>query len=245
MTPEHLNAAAAIIGAIAWPLIVLFVLLTYRKPLAKLLDNLESFTLPGGFQAKLQKAVEREAQTVIQANPDATKQVTADQVVAAERVGRLAAQSDLMVAREQMIELAKQYERVRGAMPPGEERTTQMEIVVTKMRTLAIACRPFVTDFVQSGDPGVRLAAIAILQVTPDARYLGWLSQRFKEETPFVAYQTGVALLTAARVSDQVNRAAVEQAILTAKDALGKDAQSTDRSRLLEQALSELRAAAT
>src|SRR6516225_8980675 len=103
MTPELLHAGAALLGALAWPALVLLVLLMYRKPVARLLENLESFTLPGGFQAQLRKAVEREAQQVIETNPDATRQVTPEQVVAAERVGQLAAQRDLLTARQQMI----------------------------------------------------------------------------------------------------------------------------------------------
>jgi hypothetical protein len=201
-------------------LLVLFVLLTYREPVTKLLQNLESLTLPGGFRVSLRNAVELAARTVIEDNPNALKEVTPQQVAAAEQIERLAVQYDPLAARQEMIGLAREYQRLRAALPSSDERTRRAEIIVTKMRTLALACIPFLQEFTQSANSGERLAAAAILQVSPEPKYVDWLARRFKEDAPFIGYQAAVALFMAARAAEPAERAAIEKAILSAKTAL-------------------------
>jgi hypothetical protein len=82
-----------------------------------------------------------------------------------------------------------------------------MNAVVARMRTLAIAAKPFLQEFSSNRtSPGTRLCAIVILQISPDRRYIEWLGQRFQEETPFLFYQTSVALLQAVRDIGTQNR---------------------------------------
>lgn len=75
-----------------------------------------------------------------------------------------------------MLGLAREYETTRASMPPGDQRTRRMEVIVTKMRTLGLAAYPYVSEFSRSSSPGERLAAIAILQTSPDPQYWEWLA---------------------------------------------------------------------
>lgn len=241
MTPEHVTALAALVGAVAWPAIVLVVILMYREPVARLLENLESFTLPGGVEARLRRAVEREAATAAAKPAPAApvSPVTPTELAAAERVGRVAA-DDPTAARAQMLALAREYEQVRAAMAPGDERTRKLGVVVGKMRTLGVACRPFTEELAESHSPGERLAAVVVLQMNPNPARLGWLAKRLAEEPPFVGYQAAVALLTAARLADPTTRPAALQAVRDARAALGPADQTSDRARVLDQAMQEL-----
>lgn len=46
MTPQYLQAIAALLSAVAWPLVILVFLLTQRRQLVGLLDKLEEVTFP-------------------------------------------------------------------------------------------------------------------------------------------------------------------------------------------------------
>lgn len=237
MTPDFVNALAALFHSIAWPLTLIVVVLLYRKPISNLLENLRSLKL--GTVVELEKAVIEEANAIIQTSPEeAAKEVTLEQIEAAERIGRVAARQDLSTAREEMKALARNYEIVRAAMPSGNARTRRLDELVVKMRTLGLACLPYLRELATSSSPGERLAAVTILQLKPDPAYYDWLAQRMKEESNFISYHAAVALLAAARHAGRNDRPGLEIAIRKAQEGLD---EHTGRRRYLDRALDELR----
>src|SRR6185436_3632310 len=65
-------------------------------------------------------------------------------------------------------DLASDYERTRSAMHASHERTQRMEEIVEQMRLLVPAVYPAVGQFAASESPGIRLAAVIILQNVPN-----------------------------------------------------------------------------
>jgi hypothetical protein len=84
------------------------------------------------------------------------------------------------VIRRQVHDLAVEYERIRATMRPSDSRTRRMEVVLTKMRTLAFAAYPLLDQLTNSSSAGERLAAVAILEVRPSQAYLNWLAEDFQ-----------------------------------------------------------------
>ncbi len=236
MTPEMLTAIAELVGSVAWPLLVLLLIITQRKSLSTLLSNLESLTFPGGIEAKIRRNVEKETKAILEKEPKASEKLSERQLEAAERIQSLADSADISVVRKQMDDSAKEYERLRASMPAGPERTRRMEVVATKMRTLGLAAAPLLSEFAKSDSPGRRLAAIAILQVAPHAEYLDWLAERLDAEKPFLGYHASVALEVAARVLDRVDKEKIRAAIKKAKEYLGPGMTETDRGKSLRRA---------
>ncbi len=50
MDAEQLKAVADLVTSIAWPFLVLLLLLVNRGAIARILENLESLSIPGGFE---------------------------------------------------------------------------------------------------------------------------------------------------------------------------------------------------
>jgi SEFIR domain len=152
---------------------------------------------------------------------------------------------DLDFVRSQLLGLSAEYAKIRENIPSGDARSRQMEIIVTKMRSVALPATPLLRSLANSRVPGERLAAISILQVTPQTEYIEWLGERCLEGQPlgqpFLVYHAAVALLTSARTLDCVHRPRLEGAIQKGLAHLGNK-QSTDRYRTLAGALEELRA---
>ena len=240
MTPEYLQAIAALLSAVAWPFVVLVFLIMQRRPLIDLLDNLEEITLPWGVTAKLRREVDKQYQVALSSDPRAERPPTEQQLEAAERVEQVASQSDISVVRAQVLQLAREYERIRATMSSGDPRTRRMEVVVTKMRTLALAAYPLLRDLVSSDSPGERLAAVAILQVRPDPEYLDWLATRLAEDKPFIGYHAAVALLVAVRRLDPPHYARLQEAIQKARKSVRWKFKDTDRDQVLDEAEKEL-----
>jgi hypothetical protein len=159
------------------------------------------------------------------------------QAEAAERVAQVARQIDDGVVRRQIADLAREYEDIRATMRSGSARTGRMEVVITKMRTLALAGYDLLPELIRSPSTGERLAAVAMLQVKPDAAYLDWLAERVQTERHFMGYHAAVALQYAARILDPAAHERLRQAIAKAKQGLGAD---TDRFKVLEKAEKEL-----
>jgi hypothetical protein len=84
-------------------------------------------------------------------------------------------------------------------MRASDERTRTMSAIFTSMKIAAPKAQSFLETFERDGSAGVRLAAIAILNMFPDAEHLAWLAERLDPavEKPFVAYHASVALLEA------------------------------------------------
>ena len=79
-------------------------------------------------------------------------------------------------------------------MQPGSGRTHAMTRVVVKMRALAPTLVAHIGSYKSSGSPGSRLAAIAMMQMDPNAADIEWLAERFNVENPFIFYHAALAL---------------------------------------------------
>ena len=122
-------------------------------------------------------------------------------------------------SREAALQLAKEYDQIRGKMPAGDERTRIMEAVFSRMKITAPKVQGSLSAFQQSSSAGERLMAIAVLDMFPEANHLAWLAERMdpEQEKPFVAYHAAVALLDAVTNLPSEDCAKLEAALAEAK----------------------------
>jgi hypothetical protein len=126
--------------------------------------------------------------------------------------------------RKKMDDLARQYELLRSARDRQNRKASDAEIVqmnkvVSQMRALAISCVPYWEDYAESTRSGDRLAAVVILQMSPDPKYLDWLAERFKADRPFIFYHAALALQN---MADQCWIEARDKIKAVARDALAQ-----------------------
>jgi hypothetical protein len=138
---------------------------------------------------------------------------------AAKTAERLIPKTDLKETRRQLQELAGEYERLRRDLSRGDVRTRRMEVVASRMRTLALSAYPLLRELADSESPGLRLAAVSTLETLPQTEYLDWLAERLPKEKPFIGYRAALALLTAARTLGVEDLPEVRDAITRAKQA--------------------------
>lgn len=224
------SSIAAILSAIAWPGVVAWFLFVNRIRIAFLLKVLgrklsSARKLKVGqfeLEEELEEAVSEAGANVDEA--DTSKTVPKDQLQAAvtlkEKVVDFSVpKSEVLEAvRGQVFDLAEQYESVRADMPSGPLRTRRMNEIAAGMRTLALAGLPLRTKLTKSEKPGMRLAAICMLQVEPRPRYFRWLIDRLKTESQaFILFQAALAILELVRKKSYVNadetRSAINDAI--------------------------------
>jgi hypothetical protein len=227
-----LSQITQLLAVIIWPVTVLICILTQRQFISRILSALallaESANKIKIWQVEVEKTVENSidhevATAAAQADPHKTPEIPKREALAAARVDTLISSIPNQPARDnltesirqKMLALAQEYESTRANMPAGKDRTGAMNAIVARMRTLAIAAKPFLQEFSISDSAGIRLCAIVILQISPDRRFIDWLSQRFQVETPFMFYQTSVALLQAVRDIGAQNREQLDR-VLTA-----------------------------
>jgi hypothetical protein len=211
-----LQGIAAILAAIAWPIAISTILLCNRKSVSSILQVLLTKLSKAKrigiakileIEEEVTREIETETAKTAESAPKTglTTDVPEQEKAAAVRVQtKLSALSKnssatILVVRAQMIAFAREYEVVRAGVAPGPSRTASMNEIVAKMRTISLASLPFLKSFSQSDSAGQRLAAIAILQMRPQSRYIGWLAHRMKIETPFVFFNAALALLEAVR----------------------------------------------
>jgi len=235
LTPDGLRAVATFIASISWPILALIFVLLFRPQLKDIVRRLTEFEF-FGVKGKIQNELSQSAQAA-ERSEGLSPAPTPGEIQRAIQVERLTTSADLPLVRQQVDELAVEYERVRGSMRASNARTRAMEVVVSKMRTIGRAAYPLRYELSISPSPGHRLQTIASLQVIPDYdSLLDWLADRIDKERPFVSYHALVALNIAA--SDErasVHREALEHALATAKEkgvAFGRD---TDRQQQLRQ----------
>jgi hypothetical protein len=145
-------------------------------------------------------------------------------------------------ARVEMLSLAAEYEEIRHKEQAGSVRTRHMTAVLSRMKAKAASVRGLVDELQKSNDPGRRLAAIAILQMFPDARHLSWLAERLDNpgvERPFVGYHAAVALLEAVRALPATECALVKSSLGRAMSLAKKLPTDSDRIQVLEVAQRE------
>jgi len=193
------KSTAELIASFAWPLAVILCALLFRKQATAFLGEIDTVKGLGiEISRKLQRQLNESAQeaTTTPASPTERERVRA--VV----VEDLVAGADIAVIRAQADQLAMDYETVRAANRPGDDRTLKMSMVVFKMRAIGRAVFPLRYEFANSLSPGRRLIAIATLQIQPDYDMLDWLASRVGSERPFVEYQALVALQEAAHSAE-------------------------------------------
>jgi hypothetical protein len=142
-------------------------------------------------------------------------------------------------AQADIQKLAADYEQIRRDMPPGGPRTLKMAALFSEMKTKAAGVQVLLEDFERSQSPGIRLAAIAILQMFPHAEHLDWLAERLDNpglEQPFVGYQAAVGLLEAVRALASEECKRVRKALDRALSLAGKLPSDSDRILVLRSA---------
>lgn len=159
---------------------------------------------------------------------------------------QIASQIDKTAISHEILALALEYENIRATVESGDQRTLNMEIVTSKMRSLAFVSLPLLQDLARSSSPGQRLAAVSILQSIPNPDYLSWLAERLIVEKPFIGYHAAFALLTAVRTLGKPHFKQLQEAIEVAKKGMiekyGDMTSESDRFKVLSEAQTELSA---
>jgi len=146
-------------------------------------------------------------------------------------------------AQAEVLKLAADYEQIRRDMPSGGPRTLRMAAIFSEMKIKAAGVQVLLDRLEQNASPGVRLAAIAILQMFPNAQHLDWLAERLDNpnlEQPFVGYQAAVALLEAARALSTNECERVRAALQRAFTLSQRLPNDSDRILVLKSAEHEL-----
>lgn len=236
-SPERLKAIAEFISAVAWPTLAVLALLLFYGEIGSMLRSVTEFEFLG-LKAKIARKVETELDKSAEAASHMTGKssaATEDEKRRAEAVAELT-QADMSLVARQVDALAAEYENIRATMPPGDDRTRRMEVVVAKMRTLGRAANPLRHELAASPSPGKRLQAIATMQVLPDYDMLDWLAERAGTEKPFVGYHALVALNAAASAqAARANADALRHALTIAEGQRGRFGEDTDRHQMLDQ----------
>ena len=264
-TPALLSGLAAVLSAIAWPLLLGAILIWFRKParqfVAAAVLIAETASKVRIWQIEFDRDVKEE---LAQSESSALSHVThytipeealgspipKAEVQAATRVRTLLSDapddtvrnSVLESIRQRLYDFALEYETTRANMPSGPDRTRAMNAVAAKMRTLALAADPFLDELHNSDSPGRRLAAVSILQLAPDLEYIDWLAERMAVEQPFIFFHASVALLSAVRKYGQSQAPKLKVAIEKSLKTIESYGEQRDANtiRTLTLALSEL-----
>ncbi len=148
----------------------------------------------------------------------------------------------LELVRPQIIDLAKEYEHLRATMAPGDQRSQAMEAAAARMRALAADTYPMLGELAESTSAGQRLAAVSLLEVTPNDAYVDWLANRLSPEAekPFVQYHAALALLHAVRELDPLTFPKLEAAVSNAVAFTADLPRGTDRARVVRTTHEEL-----
>jgi hypothetical protein len=227
---ELLKAIAGLISALVWPAIVGIFLIRYRKQvgeafsaLATRVSQAEGLDL-GPLKIALKKSADIATQIPAAPAPKDQQEAIKEQAKLGKLLHAEVVQDPGMLPeiRKKMDELARQYEFLRAARDSQSRRASDAEIVqmnkvVSQMRALALSAVPYWKDYADSDRPGDRLAAVVIIQMSPDPKFLPWLAERFRTERPFVFYHAALALQN---MADQCWMEAREQIKSTAQQAL-------------------------
>jgi inactive STAND len=134
--------------------------------------------------------------------------------------------------RTALLELGLRYDETRVAMPFSDERTQALERIATEMRSLAPVSPQLIAELSENSSAGARLAAVVLLQETPDPTFLPWLASRLGEERHFIGYHAAVALLIAAETLDAQYLELLEEAIRTARGGTRRSRDPNQRAMI-------------
>ncbi len=247
---EYLKGWTEFLGVIAWPAATVVCVLLFRRQIIDFLGGVETVKVFGAeISRKIDKQIEQSAKEALtKSEAELRSGPSKGELDRAMVVKELTADRYGGLVAAQAQALAAEYERVRASMPPSNERTRAMEVVVSKMRTIGQAFFPIRHEFAVSASPGKRLMVIASLQVLPDYEMLDWLAQRVGSEKPFLQYQALVATLLALQGSNaggyiQGFDAAIK-VMSRFKDSFGGDTSRVRTLERIETSLDELKRAA-
>ncbi|NLS29214.1 hypothetical protein S2M10_42350 [Sphingomonas sp. S2M10] len=190
-----IQALAALVAALAWP--VAFVVTAFafrlevRQVLAKFptfIDRIKAIKI-AGIETQLDKVVEK-----LNANPVEGGVVSSVEIEAAAKIvaeTKSLEDSDISV---QMDKLCIEYGVTRKVMKAGFERTQIMNGILGRMRSLAPSLSQKLEFYKGSSDPGYRLAAVAMMQMEPEKGDLQWLIDRFRVEHAFIFYHAALVM---------------------------------------------------
>jgi hypothetical protein len=205
-----IGSIAALLQAVAWPIVVLLLLGMYKSKVRILVDIIceklkeAKHVKAGQFEIDTELAITQAMnRTAEQASTQKMgNEVPKDQIQAAilvdERLNAspIAFSQKLDVVHKQLYSLVDQYETVRREQASGPARTRLMNEIAAKMRAISIIAYPFLPPLMAGKRAGERLAAICIMQVKPEIGYFDWLIERIMEEDqPFVFFHASLAIL--------------------------------------------------
>jgi hypothetical protein len=188
-----LTAAAAVLGAIAWPATLLILALLFRKGLENafsripfLLDRVTKATV-AGVKVELERVADADSD-------DKGGKVTPKQKDAAARIAVEKEEVGPRLLLGELDRLCLEYEALRRTLPSGDIRTRAMTRIIVQMRSLAPSLTEFMDAYKGSSSAGSRLAAIAMMQMVPALADVDWLEKRFSADQPFLFYHAALAL---------------------------------------------------
>jgi hypothetical protein len=231
---DLLKSIASLISAVSWPLIVLLIIFYYKDEIRSLILRIKTAKV-----GPVSMDLSPEVKATVEESGEAAAQkdergISEDELARSRTVQVLTGPDDLPALRAQMLALAAEYMQVRSSMRASDNRTRRMEVVVSKMRTLGGAAYSLRHEFANGNTPGERLAALAMLQVTPDLNMVDWIVSRISAaERPFVQYHALLAFLYAVRNAPLEALDRMKAAYRLAQTQLGAIGPDADRRNLL------------
>jgi hypothetical protein len=229
----NLSGIAAVLQAIAWPLVAIFFLLIYRSRIGLALDVIsqkirEAKHLKAGqVEIDTAEAISKVANQVAESASvqDVKKEIPETQIEAARVIGEklksapIGTTQKVDLAERSINALIDEYEKTRREMRSGPARTRAMDEITAKIRAYAIAARPLLPSLVQGSRPGERLTAICILQVRPEVGYFYWLVGRIMEEDQaFLLFHASLAILALVKTHSDLKDESAAKAVRAALD---------------------------
>lgn len=207
LTAAMVTAWGTLLAAVAWPLTLLVVVLSFRAEIKAVATRLP--TLMERVERLRVGDVEAALKDVASVASEGSGTVSVVEIEAAAQIRESAPFLPRLELSLRMDSLAREYDRIRRTMQSGHERTRAMTSVLVQMRALGPSVASHIETFKSSGSPGSRLAAIAIMQMVPSLIDLDWLVQRFEQEQPFLFYHAALALQNAANEWETARRGEV------------------------------------
>jgi hypothetical protein len=246
--PEMVKAICELLAALAWPTVVVGVLIASRRSFPKLVTALTDL-VERSDHVKILELIDVEVNRAgkkAEQKTEMSSDIPVEDRNAADRIGGFLSEVRLSDIQKRLSEFAREYEETRGRMQPGPDRTRAMNAIVSRMHTLAILAKPLLSMFAYSEQPGKRLVAISILELSPSLDYVPWLVERMSTEMPFLLFHSGLALRETARKYKEFAGPGLRTAITHSLEVLdqferqsGQPADVTTR-MVLQSTLSEL-----
>lgn len=189
-----IEAAASVLGAYAWPLLILISLTLFRHQIRDLLARLVRIDVAGA-KFEFARQAEHRGQRILRKEPNATGSLTPEQQKAAEEIAGLASTESQQAVRKEMLRVAMEYNRANSIIDQKAKAQAKDRALV-EMRLLSLAASNLLDELRLSGSFGERLAAIAILQLRPrpSQEILSWLADQLVLSDDVLVKQASLAI---------------------------------------------------